>query len=65
MAHAGCSGSSRGYQGDVSDKAGNDNEKAGENLTGEEGAFIHQVTGKGEPWRELGRERHGRVMVAS
>lgn len=62
--HAGCSGSSRSYKGRASDKMGNDNEKAEDILTGEEGTFIRQITGKGEPQRVLGRERHSSVRVS-
>ena len=39
----------KGYVGDNDNEMGNSNEKAEENLPGEERAFIHQMMGKREP----------------
>lgn len=54
----------KGCVGDDDNEMGNNNEKAEENLPGEERTFIHQIMGKREPRRVLGRERHSSMRVA-
>lgn len=54
----------KGCVGDNDSEMGNNNEKAEENLPGEERTFIHQIMGKREPQRVLGRERHSSMRVA-